>query len=222
MSSSSNTQGNDTAQKKEWFQRLPFWPKDSNDLQNTPRWRRIYDNVTTVVLMALFLLVVGNALFGHYWTATKCFGALLFLMFVMDRVNVWIVDPIQRYKAAKATNDEADKVTSRVNPPEERPAPKKAGAPTAPTTKPTQRQTPATKPQPAAQAKSSTAQQPSSRPGKGKARGAQSARSATQRPAQAPASSQSSKPIAPPSFASVQPHRAPKPYSKVYPTRRSS
>lgn len=211
MSSSSNTQGNDTAQKKEWFQRLPFWPKDSDDLQNTPRWRRIYDNVSTAVFMALFLLAAGNALFGHFWTATVYIVVLLALMLVMDRANVWIADPIQRYKANKAINDEAVKVTSKVNPPKERPA-----------SKPTQRQAPATKPQPAAQAKPSTAQQPSSRPSKGKARGTQSTRSATQRqarPTQTPASSQSSKSTTPPVFASVQPDRAPKQYRHVYPRK---
>ncbi|MBH2007493.1 hypothetical protein I8H83_02735 [Candidatus Saccharibacteria bacterium] len=192
MSSSSNTQGDDTTSKA-WYQHVPSWKKN-HDIQKTPLWRQKYDAITTLIYMGMLLLAAVLALVLNQWsTAGWLILWLIVILIVLDRVENWILNPLQERGFDAIINDQASKVNSKVNPPKERPAPEKASAPIAnPDTKPIQQD-----PVPAQSGKGNTAQQPSSRPGKGKARGAQSGSGATPhqaRPAQTPASSQSSEP----------------------------
>ena len=147
MSSSSNEQGNETAPKKEWYQRLLFWRKNY-DLQNTPKWRQIFDAIPTVlgiiwlivgwVVMAILL---GNI--GGFFELTVWLFGILVLLVIAEKILDWL----QGRGFGKIIEGEAAKVKSKVNPPQPRPAAKKAAAPGEPVTRPMpQRPTPVANP----------------------------------------------------------------------------
>ncbi len=192
MSSSSNTQGNETTPRKKWYQHLLSARKDY-DLQNTSQKRQIFDAIP--VMAGIVWVVLGWIVMVFFFGNFIGFGYLtvfLVVLCILLLAAEKILDWFEGRGFGKIIEDQADKVKSKVSPPQPRPAAKKAAAPAEPVTRPmSQRPTPAVNPR-QAQARRSGAQQTQARPSAGNARGTQDGRGTRRQARPTPAASQSS------------------------------
>lgn len=180
MSSSSNTQGNETTPRKKWYQHLLSARKDY-DLQNTSQKRQIFDAIP--VMAGIVWVVLGWIVMVFFFGDFIAFGYLtvfLVVLCILLLVAEKILDWFEGRGFGKIIEDEAAKVKSKVSPSRPRPAAKKA-APAEPVTRPmSQRPTPATNPRQNRPTQNAVPRQNRAQPAASKAReGARQSQSAT-------------------------------------------